>query len=300
MIPAALEIKGGEGIGFEEQTYAIIYEVAKTDDERTKDIEGVPIYSTYTTGSSSDPVEISEVKAIYPTRKGLLDLCKAIEANDLIEKYFPNHSWMPDNDKYTLREELIRDILQHDVFLDMTHGENYFQDVQQLAPNRKMSSAQAYRYQKNKFQSLSPIRIAMVGGLHRTATVCHLYAGITPTPNSTLRIPKNNKSDTNYNITEDMVVNATTALTFLIPKKQVYNNNYMKQIRAYSYRIDIRKTLNLEATYRSLTLMILDHNRHNDFPPINLRFVEDDIFTNSVAKVCTKHFINTLWFFHDF
>jgi len=32
LIPAALEKKGGEGIGFEEQTYAIIYEVAKIDD----------------------------------------------------------------------------------------------------------------------------------------------------------------------------------------------------------------------------------------------------------------------------
>jgi len=68
LIPAGLQIKGGDGIGFEEQTYAIIYEVAKIDDPRTKNINGVPIYCAYVTDSSSKPAQLTSVKAIYPTQ----------------------------------------------------------------------------------------------------------------------------------------------------------------------------------------------------------------------------------------
>jgi len=109
LIPAALEKKGGEGIGFEEQTYAIIYEVAKIDNGRTKDINGVPIYCAYVTDSSSEPAQLTSVKAIYPTRQGFLELLKLIQSQELLDEFYNNGENWRENDSY-LPEELVKKI----------------------------------------------------------------------------------------------------------------------------------------------------------------------------------------------
>ena len=112
-----------------------------------------------------------------------------------------------------------------------------------------LDSSMKIWFEYNLFQILSPIRIAMIGGLHRTAAACHLFSGITPTPNSTLSLPKINKQSNAVNITKNMVINATTALTILVPKTPSYNDNYINQTAAYSYRVDKRKTINLLPTF---------------------------------------------------
>jgi len=109
LIPAALEIKGGEGIGFEEQTYAIIYEVAKINDPRTKDINGVPIYCAYVTDSSSEPAQLTSVKAIYPTRQGFFQLLNLIRSQELLDEFYNNDENWHENNPY-LPEKLIKKI----------------------------------------------------------------------------------------------------------------------------------------------------------------------------------------------
>jgi len=296
LIPAALQLKGGEGIGFEEQTYAIVYEVADHDDERTKDIPGVPIYSTHVTDSSADPFNIQGIKAIFPTRKGMLDLCQLIQAQELIDKYSLNRDdVMEEHDAVIDAQGLIRDILEHKIFSGMKYGTNYFPNIKELQPNWSSRSVEEkYGCIKSAFQNMCSIRIAMIGGLHRTATACHLYAGITPTPYSTLRTPTVKPRLTHYQLKDNMVINASTALTIFVPSEKKYTKNYVKQVSAYSYRIDKRKTLTLGATYRSVTLLILDHEKHDDFPDVSNRFIEDDIFTSIGKQVRIRHFNNSL------
>ena len=304
LIPAALQIKGGEGMGFEEQTYAIVYEIADLDDERTKDIPGVPIYSTYVTEHSGDPMQIESVKAIFPTREAMLELCQLIQAQELIDKYsLDQDNSIEGNDTTLTTQQLFREILDHKIFSTMKYGTNLFPNIEQLQLTRSNKTAnQQYRGHKILFQHATSIRIAMIGGLHRTATACHLYAGITPTPNSTLAVPRVHPKDTTYQIKNNMVLNASTALTIFVPKKQKYTHNYIKQISAYSYRIDKRKTFTLSATERSVTLLILDHERHDDFPDVTDRFIAYDVevFTTQGKEVCTRHFIHSLWFLHEF
>jgi len=287
LIPAALEKKGGEGIGFEEQTYAIIYEVAKIDNGRTKDINGVPIYCAYVTDSSSGPAQLTSVKAIYPTRQGFLELLKLIQSQELLDGFYNNGENWRENDSY-LPEELVKKIFQLDIFSKMTRGKsNYFKGCDQLVPEwgfSKPTESSIYSKQKHIFQTLSPIRIAMIGGLHRTAAACHLFSGITPTPNLTLSIPKNKQQSKAVNITKDMVINATTALTILVPKTPLYNDMYIKQTAAFSYRVDKRKTINLLPTFKSLSFMILDSEKNKDITD-EMRFSKHTIFTKHGSTV---------------
>ena len=301
MIPAALEKKGGEGIGFEEQTYAIIYEVAKIDNGRTKDINGVPIYCAYVTDSSSEPAQLTSVKAIYPTRQGFLELLKLIQSQELLDEFYNNGENWRENDSY-LPEELVKKIFQLDIFSKMTHGKrNYFKGCDQLNPLRTSNPTDSsiYRSQKRLFQILSPIRIAMIGGLHRTAAACHLFSGITPTPNSTLSIPKNKQQSNAVSITKGMVINATTALTILVPETSLYNDKYIKQTAAFSYRVDKRKTINLLPTFKSLSLMILDSEKNKDITD-EIRFSKPTIFTKYGSTLSSIQSFSPLWFFHNF
>jgi len=302
LIPAGLQIKGGDGIGFEEQTYAIIYEVAKISDPRTKDINGVPIYCAYVTDSSSEPAQLTSVKAIYPTRQGFFQLLNLIRSQELLDEFYNNDENWHENDPY-LPEELIKKIFQLDVFSKMTHGKrNYFKGCDQLVTDRtyvNSADSSIYRSQKRIFQILSPIRIAMIGGLHRTAAACHLFSGITPTPNSSLPLPKINKKSNAVNITKNMVINATTALTILVPKTPSYNDNYINQTAAYSYRVDKRKTINLLPTFKSLSLMILDREKNKDITD-EMKFSKHTIFTKHGSTVSSVQSFSPLWFFHNF
>jgi hypothetical protein len=79
-----------------------------------------------------------------------------------------------------------------------------------------------------------------------------------------------------------MVINATTALTIITHFD--YKEEFIKQLNAYSYRIEKRKTTNIGATFRSVTLLILDSEKHNELEDKD-RFPPNTIFTEKASVV---------------
>jgi hypothetical protein len=181
--------------------------------------------------------------------------------------------------------------MQHDVFKNMTYGTNYFKNCKKLSVSgpKKGYEADIYKKQRQIFQDKSKIRIAMIGGLHRTATAVYLYSNLQPTPNSTIPLPRNNPQINSNQINENMVINATTALTIIT--NILYTEEFIKQLNAYSYRIEKRKTTNIGATFRSVTLLILDSEKHNKLQDKD-RFPPNTIFTQKVGEVSIVGFID--------
>jgi hypothetical protein len=284
LIPAAQLIKGGEGLGFEEQTYGLLYEVVSVNQKTLYD-EGIPIYCAYITDSSSEPEQLRNERAIYPTRKGILELLELLDLKELIQEYFvpPGKSYWKEDYKW-VSCDLVKKLLQHDVFTNMSYGTNYFKNCKNLSVSgpKKGYETDIYKKQRQIFQDKSKIRIAMIGGLHRTATAVYLYSNIQPTPNSTMSVPRINPQINSNQINENMVINATTALTIITHFD--YKEEFIKQLNAYSYRIEKRKTTNIGATFRSVTLLILDSEKHNELEDKD-RFPPNTIFTEKASVV---------------
>lgn len=288
MIPAALQRRGGLGIGYEEETYGLFYEVVTPTRQNKTPYNGVPIYCVYNTESSSEPEMIQKQHAIFPTRKGIFDMLKYLQLDDFITKYYSNTASWNENEPF-LPQELVKELFEQEIFTKMTYSEYYFSSsnkkvsskvgANQRQKNDTWNQAIAYRRAKDLFQKNCNIRIAMIGGLHRTTAVCHLYANIKPTPNETAKIPKRDEVIDAIPLSEKMVLNAAPVLTVLSPQDLEYTDEYIQQVKAYSYRVEKRKDVNLKPTHRSITLHILDTEKHNDIKE-NKRFCVSDVFMN--------------------
>lgn len=283
LIPSATKTKG-EALGFEEQTYGIIYQVENSNSPLA--VRGVPIYCAYTTESSLvTPPLVEGSVAIFPTRQGILDLLRFLNLSDVISEHY--HTPNFDEDEPFLPLDLVRKLFESPAFLEAADANSGFKEPVQAA---KFSITQ-YKEKKQKFQSAVKIRIGMIGGLHRTGTSCFFFSGEEARPNKEIRVPRNLPADGGpyHFLTPDMVINVTTPLTILSPKDSILTKEYIKQCNAYSYHIEERKDTSVKVTYCSLSSKILDSSRHQELPDVS-RYKSDAIFTTPAGQVRIGYF----------
>lgn len=286
LIPAATNTKG-EKLGFEEQTYAVIYQVV--NEENPLACHGVPIYSAYTTDLSPiKPPKVEHQVAIFPTRQGILDLLNYLKLTDLVKEYYNTENY--DKDEPFLPLTLIRKLFEHENFFQFADPTGIFRNVKtsktNLPAKTKSFNVTSFKQKKQDFQSKVKIRFGMLGGLHRTGTSCFFFAGEEPKVGQEMKISRTSSStcSTHLSLSPDMVINIETPLTIIVPKTLTYTDEYMKQCTAYSYHIEERKPKSVKMTFRALSMMIMDKDKHRDITD-TMRYRSDAIFTNAADKV---------------
>lgn len=256
LIPAATQDKS-EGLGFEEQTYGIIYQVVNKNDPLAS--RGVPLYCTYTTLLSPvKPPEVEDQVAIFPTRQGILKLLQYFKLTALINEYYKTTEY--NKDEPFLPIDLVRKLFKDPAFLKMADSSSVFQEsdtTKNLPAKQKRFSIAKYREQKMKFQSAVTIRFGMLGGLHRTGTSCFFFLGEEPKAGQEMRVPRtmSASSSTSYlSLSPDMKINIESPLTIILPKTPEYTDEYIKQCNAYSYHVEERQPKSVKMTYKSLSI----------------------------------------------
>ena len=280
LLPAAT-MRKGTSVGFEEGMYGILYQVEPSTTNLP--LRGVPIHCVYTTESSKvTPAELSTHVAIFPTRRGVLDLLEYLKLKTLIKQFYTKKNYN-DEDPF-LPPELVTQLFQNPSFQNIIDKDNCFKETSTVnAKQRAKFNVKEYLKKKRDFHSKVKIRIAMLGGLHRTGTSCFLFSGEEAVPNKEIKVPKKNSNNL-LNLTPDMKINVTPPVTILIPKDLSYTDEYIKQCNAYSYHIEEWKHQSITPTYKSLSLLILDSTKHNDIED-NMRYVTDAIFYNKIDSV---------------
>ena len=283
LIPTAT-MKKGTGLGFEEGMYGILYQVVHSTDQLAS--RGVPIHCVYTTESSKvKPAQLLNDVAIFPTRQGVMDLLSYLNLKGLIKQYYAKTKY--DKDDPFLPIGLITKLFQSPAFLDMIDKHNCFKETTTVnSKQHAQFNVKEYIQQKREFHSKVKIRIAMLGGLHRTGTSCFLFSGEEAVPNKEIKVPKKitTITPTLLNLSPDMKINDTPPLTVLLPKDLTYTCEYIEQCNAYSYHIEEWKHKSITPTYKSLSLLILDSTKHNDIED-EMRYVKDAIFYNNISEV---------------
>ena len=277
-------VKGTAGtLGFEEGMYGILYQVVQKTDELA--FRGVPIYCVYSTESSTvKPSQLRNDVAIFPTREGVLSLLTFLNLKALIKRFYPKNY---DKDEPFLPIELVRALFLSPAFLNIIDKQNCFKETtNENTKQRSKFSVKQYIQQRHDFHSKVKIRIAMIGGLHRTGTSCFFFSGEEATPNKELKIKTKNKSNSHrlIDLSTDMIINTAPPLTILLPKDLTYTNKYIEQCNAYSYHIEEWKHKSITPTYKSLSLMILDDTKHEDIED-EMRYKKNTIFTNPPDQV---------------
>jgi hypothetical protein len=288
LIPTATMMKG-ETLGFEEEAYAIFYEVVESTSKLAT--RGVPIYCAYTTELANvKPPQLQNQVAIFPTRQGVLNLLKYLKLSHLIKEFYPKKTF--DTDEPFFPVQLVRKIFEDPTaFLQIFDKRNCFKEPNEHESTKRAKfSVKDYKKQKHDFHTKVNIRIAMVGGMHRTGTSCFFFSGEDAVPNRELTIPRLSTQNNNVllDIDPNMIINVAPPITVLVPKNFLYDDKYIRQCNAYSYHVEERKNRSITPTYKSLSLMILDSTKHKEIED-NMRYIDNHIFHCAAEQV--------IWYF---
>lgn len=277
LVDAATEEKS-RGKGFEEEVFAIIYEVTSEGGENA-----VPIYSTYQTGLSEDasPYQVPNVFAKFPSKAGILKMLQSLNMTSIIESTeFKNAD---DETIGFLTKEFFWKVFHCDLFEKMNVcNKDFFPnttEAKKLTEDDK-TFPEAYRRIKSEFQLEHNIRFAFMGGNHRIATAVHLFGGYKVEPNPTLNEASTMKD---YGLQLKMKITASPAITVILPESGLLSEEFIDQCNVYSYIVEKRKTESIEVTYRSLSSTILNENKHPEIVTNN-RFLLDLVFTEEQVR----------------
>ncbi len=188
--------------------YGFLYEIM-TDQT---DTSTVPIYATYhTSKGQKDYLELQNYYAKYPTCKALRDLAKALNITDLPETTDPTVLMTEVFKKITTQQlDFKKKIFTTSIYYNKKYQTKEAGDARRTA---------SYLYIRKTFQSQHPIRIAIIGGLHRSVLALHILG------NYRITNDKPNKHKTPlYQLRVDSPINSAIAL-------QVFSNTTIHSMR---------------------------------------------------------------------
>ena len=260
-----------------EEMYGFLYEVTTTETENT-----LPIYRAYTVqqkdrinkktnnmgrpDSQQGDVELHmEQNFIEETKDEMNE--NEIEDLQKVEKQFakfPSDKALKQmatafglTREYTttssaLVSEIFSDLLQHQqVIIDKlfrTKAPKETADSEEKIITRTAVGIQGSFFElRKKFQSKCKVRIAIIGGLHRTALAIHVLGNYFIGNHA----PKREEKRSFYHIQEDSPVNSALAVHIFTNKGLKFNQPFLTSCRAYSETINARKHVAVQDTIRS-------------------------------------------------
>jgi hypothetical protein len=148
----------------------------------------------------------------------------------------------------------------------------------------------AYRQVVKKTIKSQPIRLAMIGGLHRCGLATHLLA------NAYIRNAKPAFGiDTQYTITQQSSINVDIPLHVIVPKEDTLRNSFVRVCAEYSKNIQGRKTQSFTTTIKQQIFDILSStvNSEKSQHVNNLRFLHYTSWTENDVREKTNEIIES-------
>jgi len=147
-----------------------------------------------------------------------------------------------------------------------------------------------YRKMRDMFQSAHPIRIAVMGGLHRTALATHLLGNwkIHNEPPSVISVVPLTPVKIDSPLLYDFAVHVITPTKIKNPPKlQDFSNEYLQKLRKISEDVNDRTYRQMKVNFTGQLFDIMADKTPENIT--NLRFIPSDIFESS--KVSITHYI---------
>jgi hypothetical protein len=257
-----------------EEIYITVYEIAKYNNSSCISPSFPKIHATYSTQENTyERPEIPGLHAIDPTKEGLQKLIAACKFPDK-EPYCFN------DDIHTSVTDIFSNIKLHQKsMLEKVYLEDH-SAIDQGTPTLHKNLYERYRKFRERFQKKHPIRIAIAGGLHRTALATHLLGNwhIHNAP------PKIMESTPSKSITILSPLNKDIVVHILSPKGNGsgFTNVYLEEVRKISEDVNNRSYNQLKLT-KSAQLFDLLVQTSNEIT--EKRFIPQQLYeTKEVSK----------------
>ena len=257
-----------------EEIYITVYEIVKYNNSSCISPSFPKIHATYSTQENTyERPEIPGLHAIDPTKEGLQKLIAACKFPDK-EPYCFN------DDIHTSITDIFSNIKLHQAsMLEKVYLEDH-SAVDQGTPTLHKNLYERYRKFRERFQKKHPIRIAIAGGLHRTALATHLLGNwhIHNAP------PKIMESTPSKSITILSPLNKDIVVHILSPKGMGsgFTNVYLEEVRKISEDVNNRSYNQLKLT-KSAQLFDLLVQTSNEIT--EKRFIPQKLYeTKEVSK----------------
>jgi len=257
-----------------EEIYITVYEIAKYNNSSCISPSFPKIHATYSTQENTyERPEIPGLHAIDPTKEGLQKLIAACKFPD-------KESYCFNDDIHTSITDIFSNIKLHQAsMLEKVYLEDH-SAVDQGTPTLHKNLYERYRKFRERFQKKHPIRIAIAGGLHRTALATHLLGNwhIHNAP------PKIMESTPSKSITISSPLNKDIVVHILSPKGMGsgFTNVYLEEVRKISEDVNNRSYNQLKLT-KSAQLFDLLVQTSNEIT--EKRFIPQQLYeTKEVSK----------------
>jgi len=257
-----------------EEIYITVYEIAKYNNSSCISPSFPKIHATYSTQENTyERPEIPGLHAIDPTKEGLQKLIAACKFPD-------KESYCFNDDIHTSITDIFSNIKLHQAsMLEKVYLEDH-SAVDQGTPTLHKNLYERYRKFRERFQKKHPIRIAIAGGLHRTALATHLLGNwhIHNAP------PKIMESTPSKSITISSPLNKDIVIHILSPKGMGsgFTNVYLEEVRKISEDVNNRSYNQLKLT-KSAQLFDLLVQTSNEIT--EKRFIPQQLYeTKEVSK----------------
>lgn len=253
-----------------EEMYGFLYELTTVEGAGT-----VPIYTAYTTSSDQDDfIQLPNLFAKYPTDSSLKQMAKSFN----IKREYSTES-------AALVSDIFNDIIgQQDYFMKKVFTTTVdYRDTKKTVLAKGIAKHTNYSQLRTVFQNDHPIRIAILGGLHRTALALHILGNYSvqnskPTP----------QVKPLYKLTEDSPITSAIAIHIFSSNNQQLSDEFLSMSRTFSEQVNDRRKKGVEITVAGQMWDLLKNkstmemNKHRFLPADLLRtkMVSSDIDKN--------------------
>jgi hypothetical protein len=264
-----------KGKDIAEEIYVLLYEVndgKKSINEASKTL----IYQSYTTDDTSiDLLPIQNKYATFPTDGSLRKLAKSLGITENIETTGGQLTC----DIFSIISHHLKRMIDS-LFVPSTRVHDKNKDWKVIAEN--------YRSLRNKIQTSSNVRIAVVGGLHRSALATHVLG------NYIIHNKSSRVSDAQlYQLHKGSPVFSRIAVHLMLPDTNTYlNDNLLARCRRFSETVNNRK---LKAIFVPIRGQLYDLLKEKSTETIDqFRYLPGDLLGGTMVRLICK---NTLFGF---
>ena len=249
-----------------EEMYAFLYEITTEENEYT-----LPIHPCYSTSEKDNRTQLP-VFAKFPTDSALKDMAKAYG----ITKNFTTEAAQ-------LTGEIFHEL---STVQPKLHDKIYFttvkyKSVEQTIPAKSLKIHDNYLTLRQDFQSKHKIRVAILGGLHRTSLALHIMGNYMIHNNTPAHY-----SRTTYSINQNSSINSQIAIHIFTSKELQLNNNFLESSQFYSEQVNDRKKKGIEMTVRGQLHDLLDKKSNDDIN--KQRFIPSTVLAGSDVSYKSK------------
>ena len=269
-----------ENQDIKEEMYVFLYEI-KSNESMVDGQCGVPIYPTYSVDTTTDDIhEIQGKIATFPSDEAVLKLANAMEigkselvklqglkGNKLIKAVMKCIGYIQN------------DMIEKTIFTTRVTTDNGQTFKKDATPDK---IAHNFRKFRENIQSKTNVRLALVGGLHRTALVTHILG------NYVIHGNKPKISNTGlYKIKKSSSLNTELAVHIILPtESQNLDSAFIMQAQHYSKTVNDRKKISLDIPISGQLYQLLKTNTEESLH--NLRYLPRELMVDTMVCACSK------------